>query len=481
MATLDQNTSLTTAEAPLLERLKSIVGPQGWIAPKHAEKYFSDPRERFHGSAALVVLPTTTLQVSAIVGTCNTAKVGIIPFGGGTGGVAGHLEIDGKLPIVLSLERMNAIRSISVEDDAIVVEAGCILANVQDIAQRNGRRFGLSLASEGSCTIGGNLASNAGGIQVLRYGNCRDLCLGIEAVMPDGSILNGLRLLRKDNTGYDLRNLLIGSEGTLGIITAAVLKLSPQPDETVSIMCAVSSSGAALALLHEIRSAIGETVTAFELMSSLGMELATKHFEALRNPFDQSHNWYVLIEIEGYKGIRQLLEEVAAQELERGTLVDAVIAESESQSRSLWNLREMAYEYNKKEGAIYSSDTSVPLSQIENFINITCDAIESLDPGLRINCYGHIGDGNIHVNVFPQEGISKYAYLQQHLDIQESIQMTIDNITDKCGGSISAEHGIGRLKIAGMKRYADLTKLDTMRIVKNAIDPNGIMNPGTLF
>lgn len=468
-------------DANFLEQLKSIVGPKGWIASDGAGKYFADPRERFHGSAALVVLPSSTQQVSEVVAACYAAQIGIIPFGGGTGGVAGHMEISGKLPIVLSLERMNTIRFVGIDDDTIIAEAGCILANIQEIAGQNNRRFGLSLASEGSCSIGGNLASNAGGIQALRYGNCRDLCLGIEAVMPDGSVLDDLRPLRKNNTGYDLRHLLIGSEGTLGIITAAALKLSPQPEESVTVMCVVSTPALALALLHAIRDKLGETVTAFELMSGMGVKLATKYFDTLRDPFDIPHQWYALVEIEGYGGIRTHLEEVLAWQLEVGTLVDAVIAESDSQRQSLWSLRELAYEYNQSEGTICSSDTSVPISQIENFIQLTDAAIHSLDPDLRTNCYGHIGDGNIHVNIFPPQRVSKDIYLRQFPDIRETARMIINDTTHRCGGSISAEHGIGRLKISDMKRYADPTKLALMRTIKDAVDPKGIMNPGALF
>lgn len=475
------NPSTNRPDSGFLDGLKSIVGPKGWIAPEDAGKYFADPRERFHGSAALVVLPSTTQEVSQVVAACNNAGIGIIPFGGGTGGVAGHMEIAGGSPVVLSSERMNAIRSVNTDDETIVAEAGCILATIQEIARQNNRRFGLSLASEGSCCIGGNLASNAGGVQVLRYGNSRDLCLGIEAVLPDGSILNDLKPLRKDNTGYDLRHLLIGSEGTLGIITAAALKLSPQPDEAVTFMCTVASPAAAIALLHAIRDTLGDTVTAFELMSGFGIELATRHFERLRDPFASRHDWYALVDIEGARGIRGHLEDVLERELERGTFSDAVIAESEGQSQSLWQLRELAFEYNQKEGAICSSDTSVPISQIETFIEQTDAALRSLDPGLRANRYGHIGDGNIHFNVFPPLGVSKPAYLQTHPDIRETTRMLINETTRHCGGSISAEHGIGRLKQSDLETYADPTKLAVMRAIKRALDPNNIMNPGALF
>lgn len=428
-----------------------------------------------------MLLPSSTDEVSRLVTLCNAQKVGIIPFGGGTGGTAGHIDFEGRELVVLSLERMNAIRSVNTDNDAITVEAGCVLADVQEVARQNNRRFGLSLASQGSCTIGGNLASNAGGIQVLRYGNTRDMCLGIEAVWPDGSVLNDLRALRKDNTGYDLRNLLIGSEGTLGIITAATLKLSTEPVEAVTFMCALRSPKASLTLLRDIRGALGDTVTAIELMCALGVQLATRHFPNLRDPFDQPHPWYVVVEVEGCHGISAQLEGVLGQALESGVVIDAVLASSDAQRQSLWNLREFAYEYNTKEGAICSSDTSVPIGEVGRFIDLTDVALAALDPALRANRYGHVGDGNIHVNVFPPEGVPKQVYLHQNPDIGDAARKAINITTEKCGGSISAEHGIGRLKRADLQEFADPGKLSAMRAIKAAIDPNIIMNPGALL
>jgi D-lactate dehydrogenase (cytochrome) len=464
-----------------IEELKACVGPKGWVAAQSAGKYFTDPRDRFVGEAALVVMPSTTAQVSAVVALCNAHKIGVVPFGGGTGACAGHIDFEGQQVIVLSLEKMNSIRSIDVETDSITAEAGCILANIQKVAHEENRRFGLSLASEGSCTIGGNLASNAGGIQVLRYGNARDMCFGIEAVLPDGSILNDLRPLRKDNTGYDLRNLLIGSEGTLAIITAATLKLATQPDESATFMCALKSPNGAVALLRTLRTVLGETVTAFELMSQLGVTLATKHFQNLRDPFDHPHAWYAVVDVEGYHEITAKLEEVLQTALDEETIVDAVVAHSEAQRQSLWDLREFAFDYNMKEGAFCSSDTSVPTGEIEKFIRLTDRALAELDPDLRANRYGHVGDGNIHVNVFPPESISKNDYLSDKPDMREAVRMTINKTTEACGGSISAEHGIGRLKRTDLLQFADPTKLALMRTIKTAVDPNNIMNPGAVL
>ena len=473
--------SLATPAPLFLEQLKSIVGSSGWVLPAEAQKYFVDLRGQFTGNAALIVRPSTTSQVSRILASCNDAGIGVVPYGAGTGGSAGHIYTDRTGAVVISLERMTAIRSINIEDNALVAEAGCVLAVVQSTARKHNRRFGLSLASESSCTIGGNLACNAGGIQVIKYGNARDLCLGIEAVLPDGSILHDTNTLRKNNTGYDLRHLLIGSEGTLGIITAASLKLSPCPEQTTTLMCAIASPAAAVSLLHTLFEQLGEVISAFELMSDLGVALAVKHFTHLHEPFDQHHRWYVLMEIEGYGDVRSRLEAILAQRLEPDTIIDAAVAESQAQSRNLWDLRELAYEYNRKEGVIYSSDTSVPISRIQRFIEQISAALLNLDASLRINCYGHIGDGNIHVNIFPPENITKTAYLEANVKTKKQIHTIINDVTYQCHGAISAEHGIGRLKIAEMNQFADPTKLAVMAAIKNTVDPNGIMNPGALF
>jgi FAD/FMN-containing dehydrogenase len=464
-----------------LESLKSIVGPRGWYMGKDTDRYLEDPRGRERGSASIVLCPTHTSQVSEIMKFCNASGIGVIPFGGGTGGALGHMDPTGGGLVVLSLERMKKIRQISAEDDAIVAEAGVILADIQSASDGIDRFFGLSLASEGSCTIGGNLASNAGGIQALRYGNTRDLCLGIEAVMPDGSILNDLHPLRKDNTGYDLRHLLIGSEGTLGVITAASLKLAALPEESVTVMCAVESPRAALALLQHLRRALGDVVSAFELMSELGLNLALKHFPDLRDPFQETHAWYIIATIAGAKGTQDGLEASLAQAFEGELVADGVVSSSNGQSASLWALRERAFEYNKLEGVLYSSDTSVPLSRIGDFVDTTAARLGVLDPGLRANFYGHIGDGNIHVNVFPAEGVAKVNHIAKHPDAAANISHIIDETTHLCGGSISAEHGIGRAKNTTLKQYADPTKLAVMRMIKQAVDSKNIMNPGALF
>ncbi len=466
-------------DADITARLKAITGPKGWLDGADTARYTQDPRGRVAGVAHLVLRPGTVDQVSGILKLCNDAGVGLIPFGGGTGGANGHLDPGGQ-HVVLSLERLNRITRISAQDASITAQAGVKLCDIHAAADEIGRVFGLSLASEGSCTIGGNLASNAGGLQTLRYGNARDLCLGLEAVMADGSVMRGLSPLHKDNAGYNLTHLLIGSEGTLGVITAATMKLSPKPQCRDTVACAVPSPGAALDLLNLLRDRLGEVVSAFELMSSLGLSLALKHFPDLRDPFAAPHPWYVLADISAPAGSTDRLEAALAQALDAGLVEDAILAASGAQAAALWALRENAFEYNRLERALYSSDTSVPLGRIGAFVAGVQKDLNGWNPRLRANCYGHIGDGNIHVNVFAPEGAHR-EFLDRHPDAASRIADIIDTATVALGGSISAEHGIGRTRIASLRRHGDPTRLDMMRRIKQALDPNGILNPGALF
>lgn len=465
----------------LIEAIKTVVGDGAWKTGADAERYFEDPRERFKGRACIVVLPNTTAQVSSIVKLCDDARAGIIPYGGGTGVVAGQLSIESDNAIILSLERMNKIRAISPEDGTMTVDAGCILEQLHTIAEEHGYLFPLSMASEGSCTIGGNLATNAGGIQVLRYGNARDLCVGIEAVMANGDLLNELSPLRKNNTGYDIRHLLIGSEGTLGIITAATLVLKPIDPERVTVLCALKSPGDALRVHAELEQDVSGNISGLELMSALGLDLVTTHFPTLTRPFAAPHDWFLLAEITGHAGIGERVEAALARAMEQDILPDAVIATSEAQRNALWDLREYTPEANRLTGAICNSDTSVPISEIEGFIADTQQALEALHPGLRLNSYGHIGDGNIHHNVFPPEGQEKLRFIADHPEIIEAVRMAINKTTLDHKGSISAEHGIGRLKTADMKTGVDQTKQDAIQRIKAALDPNNILNPGALI
>lgn len=470
--------SLTDA---VVERLKDIVGDGGWYEVADAGRYFDDPRGRFTGKARLVLLPRSTEEVARIVRYCSETGTGIIPFGGGTGVVAGQLSPESPDAVILSVERLNRVREIMLQDFAMVVEAGCILENIHAAAAEHGLMFPLSMASKGSCTIGGNLATNAGGIQVLRYGNARDLCLGIEAVLPSGEVLSELQPLRKNNTGYDLRHLLVGSEGTLGIITAATLELRPRDPETVTALCAMNSPAVALEVFGLLRKHLGDSLSGLELLSDFGLRLVGSHFQQLKNPLSEPNDWYLLAEITGAEGLSERCEAVLESCFEAGLVTDAVIAASETQRAHLWDLRENTPEANRLSGAFCNSDTAVPVSEIDSFISQTHAAIRSVHPGLRVNSYGHIGDGNIHHNVFPPDGVTKADFIAANTGIIDAVRHAIDEVTVACKGSISAEHGIGRLKTGDLVTYGNAVKLQVIRQIKAALDPQNIMNPGALI
>ena len=442
------------------------------------DQYLKEPRGRYSGQKSLVALPRSTVEVSALVMACAKARVGIVPFGGGTGLVGGQVAEDGPKPLILSLEKMNAVREVYAEENVLIAEAGVILADVQAAADAQNRLFPLSLAAEGSARIGGNLATNAGGTSVLRYGNTRDLCLGLEAVMPSGEILNGLSRLRKNNTGYDLRHLLIGSEGTLGIITAAALKLSPKPAKIGTAMLVVESPKAALSLLSLARDQLGEMVSGFELMHKQGIDFLSEYMPDVRQPFDAAPEWTVLIEVglPAAMDPQSALETLFEEGMEAGLVSDGVIAQSQAQSDAFWTVRESIPEANRRVGSISSHDISVPLGALAGFIEEANQRIENIG-NFRINCFGHVGDGNLHYNVFPQEGRTR----ADHLNVREEIKRTVHDLTHELGGSVSAEHGVGRLKVDDLERYGDPTKLTAMRAIKTALDPFGIMNPGAVL
>lgn len=473
--------ALKSPDEKILSDIKAIVGDAACKTGADADRYFEDPRGSFRGKGCLVVLPADTAQVSQVVRLCNEAGVGIVPYGGGTGVVAGQLSIDSGDAIILSLERMNRVRSVSPDDFVLVAEAGCVLENIHTEAERHDMMFPLSMASKGSCTIGGNLATNAGGIQVLRHGNARDLCVGIEAVLPSGEVLEELSPLRKNNTGYDLRHLLIGSEGTLGIITAASLVLKPRDPETVTAFCALASPADALRTLRALRTGIGNRMNGMELMSGFGVDLVCHHFPSLRKPFAEDHKWFLLVDAAGNPGVRDETEAALADCIEQGFVLDVVMAESEAQRSALWDLREHTPDANRKTGAFCSSDTSVPIGQIDAFVSETHAAIARVHDGLRVNSYGHIGDGNIHHNVFPPEGTSKADLLKTFPGIANDVREAINEATLSLGGTISAEHGIGRLKRNDLKLHASAAKLALLRQIKQAIDPKNTMNPGALL
>ena len=439
--------------------------------------YLEEPRGRFTGQGAALLAPETTEQVAAIVRACAAANVGIVPYGGGTGLVGGQVQETGPAPVVLTLERMNAVRGVYPVENAMVVEAGVTLAEVQAAAEEQGRLFPLSLASEGTARIGGNLATNAGGVNVLRYGNARDLCLGLEAVMPDGSIWNGLSRLRKDNTGYDLRNLLIGSEGSLGIITASSLKLFPQPEQTGAGLLVVPGPEAALDLLALAGKLLGNSVSAFELIGAMGLHFLAEAMPQVRLPFDDVPDWMVLIDLGMAAGQdpQEALETLFAEAFELGLVTDGLVAQSETQRQEFWAVRENIPAANRVIGSISSHDISLPLSAIPEFITRGGAALGKIAE-MRINCFGHLGDGNRHYNVFPPTGQTRDAF--DHL--RGDVKACVHDLVHEMGGSVSAEHGIGRLKVKDLQKYGDPTKVALISAIKSALDPQGIMNPGVI-
>ncbi|MEN8837631.1 MAG: FAD-binding oxidoreductase [Celeribacter marinus] len=465
-----------TPTPEFLTRLAAAL-PHDTVRPRAAGE-LDDPRGRYEGRAAAVARPRTVDDVATIVRMCNEAGVGVVPMGGGTGLVLGQVAYDGAEPIAISLERMTAVRAVYPSENVIVVEAGAILAQVQAVAEAQDRLFPLSLAAEGSCRIGGNLATNAGGLNVLRYGNTRDLCLGLEVVMPSGEIWHGLKRLRKDNTGYDLKNLIIGSEGTLGVITAAALRLYPRPAQEAAAFMVVRDPQGALDLLSMARDLIGEGISAFELISGVGLDFLTDVLPDVRQPFETRPDWCVLVDV-GLSGDGDPQEALGAlfeAAHTAGIVEDGVISSSESQRAEFWAVRENIPEGNKRVGAISSHDISVPLSRIPDFIPEGIAALEALGD-IRVNCFGHLGDGNLHYNVFPARGRDR----KEFDTIRASVKQTVHDLVHAYDGSVSAEHGVGRLKVDDLERYQDPIKLAAMRAIKDALDPNGIMNPGAVL
>ncbi|MDE3237815.1 MAG: FAD-binding oxidoreductase [Paracoccaceae bacterium] len=469
-------TVLNAADADFTARLEAAC--PGSLKPLSAA-YLEEPRGRFFGHAGALVAPRSAEEVAAIVRLCADARVGIVPWGGGTGLVGGQIIAEGApAPVILSLERMAAVRAVYPEENVMIAEAGAVLADVHDAAEAAGRLFPLTLASQGSCRIGGNLATNAGGVNVLRYGNARELCLGIEAVLADGTIWHGLKRLRKDNTGYDLRDLIVGSEGTLGIITAAALKLFPRPAIEGAALMAVESPAAALKLLALARDRLGEGVSAFELMHRMGFDFLTEAIPEMRQPFETPPEWTVLIDLGLPRGqdVTAALEAIFEAGAEAGLVSDGVIAQSEAQRADFWALRERIPEANRKIGAISSHDISLPLSEVPAFIDRMGARLAAADDW-RVNCFGHLGDGNLHYNVFPAKGRSRADYEARRGEVKRMIH----DMVHEMGGSVSAEHGIGRLKVEDLERYGDPAKLAAMRAVKAALDPLGILNPGAVL
>lgn len=463
---------LNSANTQFIEKITSRLGEA--VARPCEARDLEEPRGLFKGQAAAVLRPSNSSEVSTILSMCNEARIGVVPLGGGTGLVGGQIMEAGPMPVVLSMERMVAIREVSTENNTIIVEAGAVLADIHTAAENAGRMFPLRLASEGSCRIGGNLATNAGGVNVLRYGNARALCMGLEAVLADGTIVGGLKRLRKDNTGYDIRHLMIGSEGSLGVITAAVLQLFTPPKALHTAFISVVSPRAALRLLHSLQAEVGDAVSGFELIHQAGFDFLEETGFSLSSPLENPTAWSVLLELGGGVELKEKLEHVLGQAMEDGLVSDAVIAQSETQRQHFWHIRETIPEANKRIGSISSHDISVPISEVPGFIERARKAIPA---PLRVNCFGHLGDGNLHYNIFAPKGVSRDIFRDQRAELAQQVF----DIVAALGGSFSAEHGVGRLKTGDLQRYGDAGKLNAMRRIKTVFDPRGIMNPGCVI
>ncbi|MDX9706310.1 MAG: FAD-binding oxidoreductase [Azospira sp.] len=462
----------------LIDTLRRLVGADFCLTePFEIAPHATDWRGRYSGQPLCVVRPANTEEVAAVVRACAAASVAIVPQGGNTGLCGGATPTNGE--VVVSLARLNRIRAIDTDNNTLVAEAGCTLAAVQAAAEAAGRLFPLSLAAEGTATLGGNLATNAGGVQVLRYGNARELCLGLEVVLPEGRVWNGLRGLRKDNTGYDLKHLFIGAEGTLGLITAAVLKLFSRPRAVATAWASVPTPAAAVALLTRLRQKIGGRVTAFELVGRPALDLVLKHIPDSRDPLPDASPWQVLIELSDTmeSDLDEALADVLAAAVAVGEARDAAIAANEAQARALWALRENISEAQKIEGISIKHDIALPVSRVAEFIERCDAALAAAFPGLRIVCFGHLGDGNLHYNQSKPSAQDNADFIAQ----TGSVNRIVHDLVHELGGTISAEHGIGQLKRAELPRYKSDVEMDLMRAVKRAIDPRGLMNPGKVL
>ncbi len=470
------NTLVRPPLAPdLLAQFTAIVGAKNAITdPAEQESYLVEERGLYHGRSAAVLRPGSVGEVAAILKLANEAGMPIVPQGGNTGLVGGQIPLDGE--IVLSLRRLDRIREVDPTSNTMTCEAGVRLASAQEAAASVGRFFPLSLGAEGSCTIGGNLATNAGGIAALAYGVARDLVLGLEVVLADGRIWRGLNKLKKDNTGYDLTHLFVGAEGTLGVITAGVLKLFPAPQTVETAFIGLASVSAALDLLALTQESTRGAATSFELMGRVPVEFALRHGAGLRDPLASACPWYVLLELKSSarENLRDALEAVLAAGIERGLVDDAVIADSIDQRNAFWRLREFIPEAQKFEGGSIKHDVSVPVAAAPQFIAQASAVVEALIPGARPAPFGHLGDGNIHFNVSQPVGADRAAFLARWREVNDAVHAVVGQL----GGSISAEHGIGRLKRDDLARVKDPVALDLMRAIKRTLDPKGILNPG---
>ncbi|SLN35766.1 FAD-binding oxidoreductase [Oceanibacterium hippocampi] len=468
---------MAEVNAALIQRLSDIVGPGGALTePADVEPHVVEWRDLYRGRTPLVLRPGSTEEVSRILALCNETRTPVVPQGGNTSLVGGSIPFDGNDEVVLSLSRMNRVLEIDPLNDTMLVEAGTVLANIQQAADDADRLFPLRIGSEGSCQIGGNLSTNAGGVAVLRYGNARDLVLGLEVVLADGRVWNGLRGLRKDNTGYDLKQLFVGAEGTLGVITRAVLKLYPKPKAQRTAFVAVPGVRPALDLFSLARGIAGDRLTAFELMPRIALDMVRKNVPGVTDPLQGRHPWYVLLELSAAResDMGTMAEDLLAEAMEKGLVVDATIAASERQSKALWHIREEISGAQKPEGGSIKHDISVPVSKMAEFIERADAAVAALIPGVRSVAFGHVGDGNVHYNPLQPAGADKAAFLARWQEVNDLVH----GIAHDLGGSISAEHGLGRMKREEILRYKSDVEMAMMRSLKATLDPNGILNPG---
>lgn len=462
----------------MVARLKELAGPNGFLdQPADMAPYLTDFRKLYRGATPVVLRPDSTARVAAIVRYCSEAGIPLVPVGGNTGYCGGATPSEGGDEVVLSLARLNRVRAADPLNFTLTAEAGCTLAQVQQAAEQVNRLFPLSLGSEGSCQLGGNLSTNAGGTAVLRYGNARDLVLGIEAVLPDGTVVENLKGLRKDNTGYDWKNLFIGAEGTLGVITAAVLKLFPLPRSHGTALVALRDLDASVELLSMLRENSQDAVTTFELIPRIAMVLTLRHVSGMVDPIGEPHDWYALMELSSATDemrTQEMLEDLLGRAMEEGSVVDAAIASSGAQRNAMWRMRESIPEAQTLEGPSIKHDVSVQVSRMPAFIREGTTLVQKLVPGCRVVAYGHLGDGNVHFNLSPAEGDTDPAFLEQARPVNRAVH----DLVAGYGGSISAEHGIGRLKREELAHYKSESEIRLMRAIKRALDPGNIMNPG---
>jgi FAD/FMN-containing dehydrogenase len=479
MPAMDRNGGVPAPDA--IARLKALLGPGGWLeAPSDRAPFETDFRRLYQGATPLVALPESTARVAALVAFCAAERIAVVPQGGNTSYCGGATPDGSGGELVVSLRRMRAVRSVDAPGDALTAEAGCTLAELQAAAAAANRLLPMSLGSEGSATLGGIVSTNAGGTAVLRYGMMRALVLGLEVVLPDGRVLDQLTALRKDNTGYDVKQLFIGAEGTLGVVTAATLRLFPRPAATGTAFVALASPAAALVLLGRLREALGESVSTFELVPRIALEFVARHVPGARDPFGAPHPWYVLAEATlaaDDPAFRERFQAALASAIDDGLVADAVVATSGAERDALWRLREAIPEAQGREGASLKHDISVAPSRLPAFIEAGRALLATLAPGARLVAYGHLGDGNLHYNLSEPAGGDGGALAARTAEVRRAVH----DLVAAHGGSFSAEHGIGRSKVGELERYEDPAALELMRRIKRAFDPLGIMNPGKVL